>query len=287
MALKTYEGKVCDAILRLLEARAGAKREKLWHPEATADNEVELTFELAGRFYAMEHTTIEPFEDFMRLNAQAEQHFEPIRRACDNLGGGDVLELELPARCLQDLDKATRATAQGALIKHIQTIAATLPRRRYSDYIGADKPVTIADVPFAFRVFRFENLGIEPRLQIKHIAPDLEKERPERMARACEDKFPKLHRWKDKGATTILVFEDTDIQLTNPATVAEAFLPIANNRKDVPDETYLVASCMTPWQAWPILVDTKSYFDLAKTGRAQNVPFEEAALSWITQKRGA
>ena len=227
---------------------------------------------------------VEPFEDFLRLNAQAEVHFKPIVDACSALVP-DVLELEVPVRCMQDMDKRDRAKAQKALIVYIEQTAAGLPRHRYSDYIGAVAPTQIADVPFPFRVFRFESLGMAPRLQIKHLMPDLSKERAERIERACEAKFPKLAAWKAKGARTILVFEDNDIQLTNPATVAEVFVPVARGRADIPDETYMIATCMQPWQQWPLLVDGRSYHELAKYDLARNIPVANTELEWITAKR--
>jgi hypothetical protein len=36
------------------------------------------------------------------MNAQAEKHFEPIKRACEGLTL-NVLEMQVPARCMQDL----------------------------------------------------------------------------------------------------------------------------------------------------------------------------------------
>jgi hypothetical protein len=47
--------------------------------------------------------------------------------------------------------------------------------------------------------------------------------------------------------------------------VADAFLPIAQTRADAPDETYLVSTCTSPWYAWPMLVNGRTYFDLAAT----------------------
>jgi hypothetical protein len=286
MALKTNEGTVCDAVVRYLETRTKALRSDVWHPEKTADSEVELAWKLGDQQYVIEHTVIEPFEDFLRLNAQAQAHFDPIIQVSGNLVA-DVLELEVPACCMQDMDRHQRASVQAALIAHVQTEAPKLPLRRYCDYIGAEKPATIEGVPFAFRLFRFENISAASRLQVKHIAPDLTKERAQRIERACEDKFPKLAAWKKQGARTILVFEDNDIQLTNPATVAEAFEPLARARGDAPDETYMVATCMEPWQLWPQLVDGRSYFELAEQDLAGNMAIDQTKLDWITAKRGS
>jgi hypothetical protein len=86
-----------------------------------------------------------------------------------------------------------------------------------------------------------------------------------RTQRACDDKFPKLAMWKQSdNARTILVLEDNDVQFTNQSIVADAFLPTARARADAPDETYLVSTCTSPWYAWPILVNGRSYFELAE-----------------------
>lgn len=283
MVLKLNEGTVCDAVVRLLEQREGLERTEVWHPETKKDGDVELAWKLGASQYVMEHTGIEPFEGLIGMSADAENHFDPISAACAGLTS-DILELEIPARCMQDMKLRKIREAQGALIDWIRETGPKLPLRRYSDYIGADPAVSVPGVPFPVRLFRFENLGTTPRLQIKHIAPDVKKERPERIGRACDKKFPKLAAWKAQGARTILVFEDNDIQLTNQATVAEVFVPIARARSDCPDETYMVASCMDPWQLWPLLVDGQSYFDLAKSGRAANTPIDQKALNWITSR---
>jgi hypothetical protein len=286
MVLKLNEGTVCDAVIRYIEGREKAARTDVWRPEEKENGEVELAWKLGGAQYVIEHTGIEPFEGLIRMSAEAQNHFDPITAAC---AGGlplDVFELEVPARCMQGLDRAAIRKTQAVLVDWIRETGPKLPVRRYSDYIGADGPVTVAGVHFPVRLFRFEDLAKMPRLQIKHIAPDMRKERPERIQRACDAKFPKLAEWKGRGARTILVLEDNDIQLTNPATVAETFVPIAQGRKDRPDETYMVASCMEPWQLWPILVDGKSYFDLANCGLAGNWPIDQTSLNWITSKRG-
>ena len=70
--------------------------------------------------------------------------------------------------------------------------------------------------------------------------------------------------WKSSDdARTVLVLEDNDVQLTNQSIVTETFLPIALARVDSPDETYMVSTCTSPWYAWPIFVNGRSYFDLS------------------------
>jgi hypothetical protein len=82
----TYnEGKVCDAIVRYLEAREGARRTDLRSPEEERHGDpVELAWKLDSQLYALEHTGIEPFEGHVQLEAEAKLHFDPIR---DSLAG--------------------------------------------------------------------------------------------------------------------------------------------------------------------------------------------------------
>jgi hypothetical protein len=282
--LKFNEGKVCDAIIRHLEAREGCERRKLWSPEAAREGEpVELVFELKSMLFALEHTGIEPFEGHVQLNAEAERHFDPIIQAVSGHLPPEVIELHIPTQVMQGLKKSDVQKIQAALIEWICATAPTLPVKRYADYIGNVEPVAVSGVPFEVRMFRFENIVPPGRLQIVHVlGGDRAKARAERFARACDKKFPKLAWWKaEKGARSILVLEDNDIQLTNQATVAETFLPIAEARKDRPDETYLVASCVTPWIAWPILIDQKTYFDFARNGKSY-WEIDQTQLSEVT-----
>jgi hypothetical protein len=114
---------------------------------------------------------------------------------------------------------------------------------------------------------RFDGLRDQPgRFQLKHLARTSDQGRELRIQRTCDDKFPKLASWNvSDHARTILVLEDNDIQLTSPSIVAETFLPIALARTDTPDETYMAATYMSPWYAWPILVNGLTDFDLAAT----------------------
>jgi hypothetical protein len=88
--------------------------------------------------------------------------------------------------------------------------------------------------------------------------------RDRRILRACDDKCPKLARWKQsKGARTILVFEHNDVQTTNVSIVTDVYQRVMASRADAPDETYMISTYTSPWYAWPVLIDGKSYFDLA------------------------
>jgi hypothetical protein len=101
--LSLNEGKACDAVIRHLEGRAKAQRSNMRlhdkHPDP--DRRVELTFELGSDLYALEHTGIEPFPNFMRMNRDSQRLFEPIIRGVSpTLSPNEILELQIPVGAL-------------------------------------------------------------------------------------------------------------------------------------------------------------------------------------------
>jgi hypothetical protein len=142
-------------------------------------------------------------------------------------------------------------------------------------------------VPFDLSLCRFEPPIVPGRyFQIKHTVDNIAKLRSDRMQAAIDKKFPKLAAWKkNDGAKSILVLEQNDIQLTNPSIVADTYLPLAKSRSDRPDETYLVASCMSPhWWMWPILIGERSYYDIARSDDAGYWQFDPSKLVALTKR---
>jgi hypothetical protein len=191
----------------------------------------------------------------------------------------------IPANALQGRKMPEVRGIQRALIDWVKATAPTVPPQRYGDYKKTSVgPVTIPGVPFAVSLYRFEPALVPGHhFQLTHLVKKAEQLRQDRIREAVERKFPTA--WKrDEGARTILVLEDNDIQLTNQAIVTETYLPLARGRKDRPDETYLVASCMDPWHAWPILIGDTSYFDLAQGGDAGRWEIDPTRLVPLTKR---
>jgi hypothetical protein len=282
------EGKVCEAIVRHLEAREGVTRADVQSPEAAHHaHPVELTWKFGDQLFALEHTGIEPFDGHMRLEAEAKRHFDPIREALKDMLPTEIIELHVPVKAMLGLKKADVVLVQAAITAWVRQTAPTLRTRSYADYTG-DVPWTeVLGVPFEIRLFRFANLTRqEGWVHIVHsVAGDREQQRRDRLRRACDKKFPKLGAWRQKrGARTILVLEENDIQLTNYAIVAEAYLPLALGRIDRPDETYLVSSCVEPWSVWPILIGNRTLYDLAIDDYVQRWEVDPTTLTWATKR---
>ena len=282
------EGKICDAIVRHLEVREGVTRADVQSPEAAHHADpVELAWKLGDQLFALEHTGIEPFDDHMRLEAAAKHHFDPIREGLKDVSPGEIIELHVPAKAMLGLKKAEVVLIQAAITAWARQTAPTLRTRSYADYIGDVLWTKLEGVPLEIRLFRFENLTQQKGwVQIVHsIVGDLQQQRRDRLQRVCDKKFPKLAAWRQKrGARTILVLEENDIQLTNYATVAEAYLPLALGRIDRPDETYLVSSCVEPWRVWPILVGERTLRDLAVDDFVRNWEVDPTTLTSVTMR---
>jgi hypothetical protein len=282
---KFYQEETCDAIIRHLEGREGQTRHDVHIRDVgnhtSPDARVEMTFRLGDQLYAIEHTGIEPFDGFMEHQNRAHELSKPIETAAtaalaNVLTPGSVVEIHMPVDAFKSRKLPEVRKMQGAIVDAVTRTAPTLPREKYGNFRGTLVAVQPTGVPFPISLVRFDGFGALPgRLQIRHATSAGEEPRELRIKRACEKKFPKLGVWKrDDNARTILVLEDNDIQLTNVTNVADAFLPVAKSRPDCPDETYMVATCMSPWYAWPILVNGSSYYEIAKGQDGGPIHFE-------------
>jgi hypothetical protein len=127
------EGRACDAIIKLLEEREGAQRSNVrLHDHDKPGHTVELTFELGPRLYAMEHTGIEPFADFMKMDRESARLFDPIVAAvAHTVPANEVVDLNIPVGALTT--PKNRRAIQHALIQFILESIPTLPLCPYGE----------------------------------------------------------------------------------------------------------------------------------------------------------
>ena len=88
-----YEGKACDAVVKLLEDRTGQKRTAVRRPQKDRIGPpVELRLRLGAQKYAIEHTRLETFPEQVRTDGNLDlprQLKEPvIQCVCMRVGGG-------------------------------------------------------------------------------------------------------------------------------------------------------------------------------------------------------
>jgi len=267
MGLKFNEGRACDAVIRRLERRASALRDRITQHDLDPDEtrRVELTFTINGRPYALEHTGIEPFEGHIQLNNQAPDLTQPlIDLVTPLLPGKEHFELMLPHDAFRGMKRKDVGAVHAALSEWIQRVGPTLEIGPM--HLRLPTMATyVHGVPFRVRLVRSEPLGGLPRFSLLHVlhGPGLEDHRRERLRRALARKYPKLAAWKaSRAARTVLVLEENDIQLTNVQLVAEALLEVEKTIAEIADEVYLVMTCLDTWYVWHVRVDGRTYFDL-------------------------
>jgi hypothetical protein len=99
-----------------MEARERATRTDVRSPEAANhDYPLELVFKLGARLFALEHTGIEPFDDHMRLEAEAKR-LRRDQNAVTGLLHSDILEIHVPAKAMLGRKKDEVRRIQTAII---------------------------------------------------------------------------------------------------------------------------------------------------------------------------
>ncbi len=261
--MSVNQGKSCDAVVRVLEAREGAERTNVRHPERDSYGPpVELRFRLGVQEYAIEHTQIEAFPNQLYANRLFKQLTDPVvAELSGRLPGPAVYHLFFPNNTRLDVPSDKLRAIQNDLVEWVREHAQHLheensqepTRERYPHGIRTQ----FRDTPpgFCYNVvlqreahwsFFQRNHGV---LLAASFAPEyVETLRVDRLRNALERKCPKLGKCKDEGARTVLVLEDNDISLSNYALIGKSLKKLLRKCSDVPDEVYLVETSLnTMW----------------------------------------
>ena len=262
-----HEGKACDAVLRFIEKRETAMRQGLRCPDREGhDDPVELACQLNDTLFAFEHTGIEPFSGQIELGNHARSFFKPIEdELAAILPHTELFHLHVPVDATRGLKPRDIPKMRLAIVTWVQAVAPTLPLNTTGRLKSTEKNVSVPGVPFRMSLYRSNRLippGI-PLIIYHGVSGDREKARRDRIEQGYNKKIGKLAAWKrNANARTVLIFEDNDIQLTNPQVVADAVLDIVARAAHRPDEIHLVTSCIDPWWVSPVLVDNTSLFEV-------------------------
>ena len=266
------EGKSCDAIISRIEAREGAVRANIRFPEKENHTApVEVVCEIGGKKYAFEHTGIEPFSGHVKLQKEASSKLQPIKDALVGyLPQSERFVLLIPAKALEGLNGRSLDNAQRNLIDWIKQVGPSLQIAAIGRYITPIQKVFLRDVPFEVSLHRSATGGHPGSFNIIHEVATVEEQRFERIQSGYAKKVPKLEQWRQESrARSILIFEDNDIQLTNPQLVADAVMRIEQESSQKPDEIYLVTTCIDdPWYIWALRIDNDNYYSLCAVQRS-------------------
>lgn len=274
MLIPNNEGKVCDAIVRILEDRTGKERADLRRPEVDGVGPpVDLRLWLGDQEFALEHTLIESFEGQIETGSVFSRITEHIRRGLSGrLPGPACYVLQVPVNVALPRSVSRRNRALDGLLDWIRESAQSMDRTnpqqtqrwrnpsRFDDRIREIPPgfaceMTLQRQPEAALV------GREPGdLFAMLICPDeLEKLRADRLKRAYSDKCPKLGSAKAEGARTVLVLENEDIALASFDLIGDLVPTLLSERIIPPDEIYLAETHTNPWLIWLMKYDAQHW----------------------------
>lgn len=190
--------------------------------------------------------------------------FGPVAAALADLAKPDeCFQLLVPITASVGLKRADHDGVRAALVDWVRKEAPGVEPRSYASRVTA-KEVQPPGVPFPVRLVRYRPaMAMGGRFDFVQVAPGGDDApRVERIARACEKKYPKLAAWKAKeGARSIIVFEDNDMILTNEQLIADALVKAEASRSDCPDEAYVVATYVVPWYVTCLRRPGGTYYD--------------------------
>lgn len=268
--MERNEGKVCDAVVRVLERRERRQRTDVVRPDAPGRaSQVDFQVRLGAKVYAIEHTQIEAYENQVRSDRRFTDLIGPVKaRLSGTLPGDAVYDLEFPVETGLGKKSSDLSRAQEDLVQWVRAKAAALDLRAIA--ISTDEEsfgplhhsVSEKSLGFPYKVTlrrrrrSHRTHGAPGSLHVARVAPDdLAGPRLERLRRALKEKCPKLDRCKAAGARTVLVLESTDLSLSNSVDIRETLVSVLAERDDAPDEVYLVETVSTAWFVYPLAVD--------------------------------
>ena len=268
------EGKACDAVVRCIERRTGEARAAIRRPETDGIGPpVDFCLRLGAQEYAVEHTQIEAIPGLIRTGEGYKQLIGPvIDDVSGTLPGPAVYALHFPMdthlgvnpaeldRIRRDFIAWIRAQAESLYERNRDDLERAYISPRYLDSIEARSPGFPYSVRLCIGVARSNSQRGDLRpARLSLDEEELEAGRADRLRDALDHKCPKLQRYKQDGARTILALESGAIALTDHVLVGECLSALLPERTDLPDEIYLVETQVNSWTVRCMKLDAEHW----------------------------
>ncbi|MBA4274842.1 MAG: hypothetical protein C0436_04225 [Alphaproteobacteria bacterium] len=252
------ESELCEIVIQQFEQKTGMLRHDVMWPEKDGSGPpVETRFRLGESRYALEHTLIEPFPKAIETGKEFASFSNEIVEALDgNLPGPGTYRLLFPLHPTKGRHRRTHCTLQQAIIRWVRNASQELyqeaPSRLEKEqmpygYNGV-RSTEIEGLPITLhRRFHWNASGRHDGSLFVYqlIEGDIKEQRRERIKIAFDKKLKKLADCAAEGDATILIFEYSDISLTNEALIAEAIELLLPNYQTQPDFIILADTCQT------------------------------------------
>ncbi|KPH05971.1 hypothetical protein CO657_16395 [Rhizobium acidisoli] len=270
--MEKNEERVCEAIIRILEQKTAQRRSAITRPEKDysvhPDRRVEVRFNLGDCRYAIEHTLIEPFTDFLKIGDRFTKFAgEILDTLKGTMPGPGIYQLSFPINPTAEHKGAALAALRQPIIDWVRRAAEELFQecpevqsrdRRPHGYngkrqteIGGLHLILVRSLHWS-RSSKYDGFFDIAR----RIDDNLEAEREARIKTAFTKKLPKLLAWGDEGDVTVLVLEYSDIALTHHVLVAEAIERLIDQGVAMPDQVFIADTTLPrPWDFHQPIID--------------------------------
>lgn len=258
------EGKCCDAVIKIIEARTGHARTDLKR-DRPDDPGVEIECSVGPQRYAIEHTIIEPYPEKDQDDRAFMAVLPPVAEQLRALPG-------LPA------DSDFQLWAQAGALGKLRADYGKLSERIFDwakgaifqipPPLGEINPVTLTlpgrpPIKLTLARLRKRTPG-GPRVDVARSVENYqrEKERRKRIGETCKAKLPKLKACRDRSLRTVLVLENRDEPLTNSALVEKTLTACLQDFDPEwePDDVYQIDTdtpAGSPWTVWTLRRDRR------------------------------
>ena len=276
MVVPNNEGKVCDAVVRVLEKWTGETRADVRHPDKEgSDPPVDMRLKLGAHEYAIEHTRIEPYQNQIETDVVVDRIIRHIKKNIPHpFPSPAYYELQFPidvsfpggkarnVRALKDIVEWVRAKEQILRDRNLDRILPVRNPYMANDLIqgapaGFDCEFNLLRWPIARLIRRRPGT-----LSFRFIpSNDIEGLRLDRLQQAFSRKCPKLQECKTEGARTVLVLESSDPSLINFDFRGNLLPSLLTACTNAPDEIFLLETHADLWCAWLIKRDDDHWPD--------------------------
>lgn len=245
------EKALCEALIRLLEAKFDVQRSDLTYPEDDHSGPpVEIRLRLGAQRFAIEHTLVEPFPKAIQTGRRFQELTAEIEAALNgSMPRPGTYQLVFPIHPTEGKPPHTHGALRERIIEWVREAGAALhgecPERLDRDHRphghrGVRK-TEIDGIPLLLsrNVHWSESGRHDGSLFLsRSVGEDVEDQRRTRIRTALDKKLPKLTACRAEGDVTVLILEYRDIALTNQVLVSQA-LEAELAERDCPDHIFI------------------------------------------------
>ena len=263
------EGKVCHAVITVLERRLRLPHAERTRPEAERhEAPIDYAFLIGEQQFALEHTVVEAFNDQLRFDRDFQEFLDPIEAEFSlplphhgtfyvsfpvNTRVGKAQLNEVRHAVVSWIKETASHFASAEPVRHSRDVKPRGVEQRAEVEIGGMRIILMRELHWSTSG-RHDGLVLFSR-HTPAGEKELEAQRVERIRQALQRKLPKLRHWQKGAAKSILVLENKDISLSNEVSISKATALCFNTGEFQglePDMIYL-ADCSTR-DLWAVIL---------------------------------